>query len=359
MTTEDNPTASAPAEKPSFEFLTSRQFTAWMHEQKLSLVFTTYQVGKLFFLGLQSNGRLEIFNRTFNRSMGLHATPDTIYLSTLYQLWRFENSLAPGKIHQGYDRVYVPQVAWTTGDIDIHDIGVDSDGRPVFVNTLFGCLATVSETHSFEPLWKPPFVSKLAAEDRCHLNGVAFVDGAARYVTSVSRSDVADGWRDARLDGGVVTDVASNEVIVDGLSMPHSPRWYRNRLWLLDSGNGYFGWVDLEAGRFERVAFCAGYARGLTFVGDYAVVGVSKLRENKTFSGLRLDLALTEKHAEPRCGLLIVDLRSGDVVHWLRVTGVVEELYDVSVLPGVRRPMAVGLKTDEIRRVLSVAPGPA
>ena len=357
MTADAAPPSGTPADKPSFEFLTSRQFTAWMQEQKLSLIFTTYQVGKLFFLGLQPNGRLEIFNRTFNRSMGLHATPDTLYLSTLYQLWRFENSLPAGETHQGYDRVYVPQVAWTTGDIDIHDIGVDGTGRPVFVNTLFGCLATVSDTHSFEPLWKPPFLSKLAAEDRCHLNGVAFVDGAARYVTSVSRSDVADGWRDARLDGGVVTDVEQDEVVVDGLSMPHSPRWYRDRLWVLDSGNGYFGWVDLEAGRFERVTFCAGYARGLAFAGDYAVVGVSKPRENKTFSGLRLDLALSEKHAEPRCSLLIVDLRSGDIVHWLRITGVVEELYDVCVLPGVRKPMAVGLKTDEIRRVLSVAPG--
>ncbi len=345
--------------KPEFEFLTSRQFTAWMHEQHLSLVLTTYQVGKLFFLGTQPNGRLEIFNRTFNRSMGLHATPDTLYMSTLYQLWRFENSLPAGQVHEGYDRVYVPQVAWTTGDIDIHDIGVDGSGRPVFVNTLFGCLATVSESHSFEPLWRPPFLSKLAAEDRCHLNGLAFVEGSARYVTSVSQSDVADGWRDARLDGGAVTDVMKNEVVLEGLSMPHSPRWYRDRLWLLDSGNGWLGYVDLDAGRFEKVSFCPGYARGLVFFGDYAIIGLSKPRENKTFSGLRLDLELTGRHAEPRCGLLIVDLRTGDAVHWLRITGMIGELYDVAVLPGVRRPMAIGLKTDEIRRVLSIAPGAA
>lgn len=341
---------------PEFEFLTSRQFTAWMQEQKVSLVFTTYQVGKLFFLGMQPNGRLEIFNRTFNRSMGLHATPGTLYMSTLYQLWRFDNSLQAGEEHRGYDRVYVPQVAWTTGDIDIHDIGINHAGRPVFVNTLFGCLATVSESHSFEPLWRPPFLSKLAAEDRCHLNGVAFVDGTARYVTSISQSDVADGWRDDRLNGGAVTDVVGNEVVLQGLSMPHSPRCYRDRLWLLDSGNGYFGYADLEGERFEKVTFCPGYARGLAFCGDYAIIGLSKARENKTFSGLRLDIELTAKHAEPRCGLLIVDLRTGDAVHWLRITGLIGELYDVGALQGVRRPMAVGLKTDEIRRVISIAP---
>lgn len=47
-------------------------------------------------------------------------------------------------------------------------------------------------------------------------------------------------------------------------------------------------------------------------------------------------------------------MRSGDVVHWLRIEGMVQELYDVVPLPGVRRPMALGFKTDEIRRVLSI-----
>jgi hypothetical protein len=41
-------------------------------------------------------------------------------------------------------------------------------------------------------------------------------------------------------------------------------------------------------------------------------------------------------------------LRSGDAVHWLRVEGMVHELYDLAVLPGVRQPMVLGLKTDEI-----------
>jgi uncharacterized protein (TIGR03032 family) len=116
---------------------------------------------------------LSIFNRTFERCMGLWASSERLYMSSLYQLWRFENAFAPGQEHNGYDRLYVPQLAWTTGDLDIHDIAVDGAGRPVFVNTLFSCLASVSESHSFMPLWQPPFISKLAAEDRCHLNGLA------------------------------------------------------------------------------------------------------------------------------------------------------------------------------------------
>jgi uncharacterized protein (TIGR03032 family) len=345
-----------PAAKPELEIMGSRQFNSWLAEQKISLAFTTYQTGKLFLIGLQPDGRLSVFERTFNRCMGLHATDQTLYMTSLYQLWRFENSLEPEQAHEGYDRLYVPQMAWTTGDLDIHDVAPGADGRPIFVNTLFGCLATVSETHSFVPLWKPPFLSKLAAEDRCHLNGLAMEGGKPRYVTSVSQTDVNDGWRDHRRDGGTVTDVAANAVVMGGLSMPHSPRLYRDKLWLLDSGTGNFGYVDLRRGQFEPVVFCPGYMRGLSFVGDYAVVGLSLNRENKTFEGLALDDNLRKRKAEPRAGLQVVDLRTGDVVHWLRIEGIVRELYDVVVLPGVRRPMALGFKTDEIRRVISIGP---
>jgi len=84
------------------------------------------------------------------------------------------------------------------------------------------------------------------------------------------------------------------------------------------------------------------------------LVGLSKPRHNKTFSGLPLDSNLKSRNAEARCGIQIIDLRNGDIVHWLRMEGIVEELYDVVALPDIRRPMALGFKTDEIRRVLSI-----
>lgn len=368
---------STPSPTPSLEISSSRQFTSWLADQNSSFAFTTYQAGKVFFIGLQPTGQLSVFERNFERCMGLWANGSRFYMSSLYQLWRFENALEPGQTHNGYDCLYVPQVGYITGDLDVHDVVVEAPpqsllvtseskeepsvtkgdidgGRVVFVNTLFNCLATVSEQHSFIPLWRPPFISRLAAEDRCHLNGLAIRDGQARYVTAVSQSDVVDGWRDRRQDGGCVIDVTSNEIILTGLSMPHSPRWYQGKLWLLNSGLGFFGYIDLERGVFEPVAFCPGYLRGCAFLGDFAIVGLSKARGNKTFSGLALDENLRTRDAEARCGLLVIDLRTGDIVHWLRIEGVVEELYDVAVLPGVHRPMAVGFKTDEIRRVITI-----
>jgi len=333
---------------PSFQLHTSRHFPAWLAEQGISLAFSTYQTGKLFLLGLKPSGELSVFERTFNRCMGLWSDGQTLWMSSAFQLWRFENALAPGAWEGGFDRLYVPRIGYTTGDIDVHDVAVDGEGRVVFVNTLFSCLATTSGTASFRPLWRPPFVSRLAAEDRCHLNGLALEDGRPRYVTASSTSDVADGWRERRRDGGLLADVTTGEKLLTGLSMPHSPRLHAERLWLLDSGNGFLGFLDRARGAFEPVAFCPGYARGLAFAGDHAVVSLSKPRE-ATFSGLALSENLSARGAEARCGLIVVDLRTGDAVHWLRLEGIVEELYDVVVLPKVVRPTALGFKTEEIR----------
>jgi uncharacterized protein (TIGR03032 family) len=357
VTDENQAAPAAPAQSPTPQLAlhASRQFVSWLEAQKVSLAFTTYQAGKLFLIGTGPDGRMSIFERSFERCMGLAGSDQTLWMSSIYQLWRFENVIPPGEAHDGYDRLYVPQMSFVTGDIDVHDIALDDAGEPIFVNTLFSCLARPSTTHSFAPVWQPPFITRLAAEDRCHLNGLALRDGKPAYVTLVGKSDVADGWREHRRGGGMVLDVATGEPVLTGLSMPHSPRWHDGKLWLLNSGAGEFGFADLAAGTFEPVAFCPGYARGLTIVGHFAVIGLSRPRpKTPTFEGLALGERLKEKGAEARCGLHVVDLRTGDATAWLRIEGVVEELYDVIVLPGVRRPQALGFKTDEIKRVIRI-----
>jgi len=351
----EQPTSpAAPAGEPWIEVTTSCHFAAWLAEQQISLAFTTYQTSKLFLLGRYPDGRLTVVERTIDRCMGLWGDAQTLWVSSRYQLWRFENMLRPQEMHQGCDRLYVPKIGHTTGDLDIHDIAVDAPGRVVFVATLFGCLATLSERYSFTPLWGPPFLSKLAAEDRCHLNGLALEEGRVKYVTVVSTSDVADGWRDRRRDGGCVLQVPDGAVVARDLSMPHSPRVHRGTLWVLDSGTGRFGSIDRTSGTFAPLAFCPGYARGLAFSGDYAIVGLSRPRHDKTFGGLALDDELARRSAEARCGLVVIDLRTGDTAHWVRLEGMVSELYDVAVLSGVTRPGLLGFKSDEIQRTLAV-----
>lgn len=352
------PEAAAPPlpEQPWLEISCSRYFVGWLAEQCVSLACTTYQTGKLLLLGHRPGAdRPSVFERNFTRCMGLWAGEQTLWLSTQCQLWRLENILRPGELYQEHDRLYVPKTGQTTGDLDIHDVAVEDDGRIVFVATGFGCLGTIHERYSFTPLWRPPFLSRLAAEDRCHLNGLALEDGRCRYVTATSMSNVADGWRDRRRDGGVVMEVPSGEIVIRGLSMPHSPRVYRGQLWVHNSGTGYFGRIDRATEKFEPVTFCPGYLRGLAFAGDYAVVGLSQARDQKTFGGLALDEELARHGSDARCGLQVIDLRTGEIAHWVRFEGMVTELYDVCVLPGVRRPMAFGFRTDEISRI--IAPG--
>jgi uncharacterized protein (TIGR03032 family) len=342
---------------PWLKVTASPHLTTWMAEQRLSLACTSHQVGKLFLIGRKTDGELAVFERSFNGCRGLWGDGQTLWMNSLYQLWRLENILRPGEMHQDYDRLYIPKVCYTTGDLAIHDIIVEPNGRVVFVATGFNCLATVHERQSFTPLWRPAFVSKFAAEDRCHLNGLGLVAGKREpsvpmyYATAANTTDVLDSWRDHRRDGGVVLEVPTSRIAASGLSMPKSPRWHQGELWLLNSGTAFLGKVDLKKGRFEPVTFCSSYTRGLAFAGDYAVVSLSRPPRDTTLNSVALDEVLAARRLEARCGLQVIDVRTGSVVHWLRLQGMVSELNDVVVLPEVVRPMALGFVTDEIQRI--------
>lgn len=332
-------------------------FADWLAEQRVALAFTTHRAGGVLVVGLTPEGRPSLSTRTFDRAAGLCAHGRQLYLATLFQIWRFDDALGPGRAWRGHDRLYVPQLAWTTGDLFAHELAVDGRGRVVFVNTLFSCLALPAEGHSFAPLWRPPWVSATEAEDRCHLNGLAMVDGRPGFVTAVARTDAAGAWRERRRDGGVVAAVPGGEVVLAGLSMPHSPRWHRGDLWLLESGRGRLGRLDPKRGALEPVAFCPGFARGMAMHGDYAVIGLSKPRSRRAYGGLELDDVIAARGVEPRCGLLVVDLRTGRLAHRLWVEGGgVEEVYDVAVLPGARRPAVLAPKEGEAS--VAVVPGP-
>lgn len=338
---------------PPVKYSVSGGFVALLHQMNVSLALTSYQSGKFYLLGRNPKGGLMINERLFQKAMGICVDGNQLVLATLFQIQRFENILEAGSVvNNTFDACYVPRMTHTTGVLDAHDVGVMKNGDIVFVNTLYNCLATVSPRHSFVPVWKPPFVSALVKEDRCHLNGMAMEDGAPRYVTAVSRSDTIDGWRDRRADGGVVIDVRSNEIVCSGLSMPHSPRLADGKLWVLNSGHGEIGYVDLAARAFVPVAFCPGFVRGLAIRGHYAFVGLSKPRYQR-FTGLALDDRLRERDSEPWCGVQVIDLSTGTCVEWLRIDGAVSEVYDTAIVPDVVCPMSLGFASDEIKTLVT------
>ncbi|TCQ11182.1 uncharacterized protein (TIGR03032 family) [Sphingomonas sp. PP-CC-3A-396] len=347
------PVPGGPAKQPNTNLTVSRGFADWLRTNKLGFAFTSYQTGQLFLVGVTPAGTVSFNQQYFTRAMGLCYQPGRLYLGALHQIWRLENMLRPGEIGNGqFDMVLVPRNAQTTGDVDVHEVGTTSDGRVIFVNTKYSCLATLDLNHSFRPVWKPKFISKLAPEDRCHLNGMAMADGKPRYVTAVSRSDIVTGWRERRDQGGVLIEVATDRVVTDQLSMPHSPRVYGDVVLALDSGRGQIIRIDPQSGARTDIAFCPGFLRGMSIHNGHALVTVSKPR-NGTFAGLALDAALKDRDAEPWCGVLVVNLATGDIVEWVKLEGFITELFDVVAMPRIVCPMSIGPDTVEIRSTIT------
>lgn len=345
--------SAEPAEKPARPSLyPSPGLGAWLRAMQGSLCFTTYQSARLFLLHADANNQVSVLERIVGNAMGLAVDQQGFWLANKRQLWRFVNIGPKSAGETDFDAAYMPRKAYFVGPCDVHDILSNVSYRGVhyellFVNSQYSCIAAVDDFHRFRAIWQPDFISTIAAGDRCHLNGMCARDGELAYATLCARSDTPGGWRAEKNGGGSVVDLASGATVCSGLSMPHSPRWHEGRLWLLNSGAGEFGYVELVTRTFVPIARCPGFARGLAFVGGYALIGLSKLRESVWSSGLPLPADLKERHIREMCGVVVIDLSNGQTVHWLKIEGEVNELYDVAFLNGVMHPFTPGFVEPE------------
>lgn len=330
----DDPSLDPPS--PVVQCTATQGFTDWMAARQVSLLVSTYQAGKLMAIGWK-DGRISLNSRNFDHAMGLDLRGDVLAVATAAQIQWYGNApLLAADCPLGqpgtYDALYLQRASHHTGPLFVHDLAFDADGELWFVNTRFSCLATTSPSYSFVPRWQPSFIGELTPEDKCHLNGLAMHEGKPRTVTALGVSDEARGWRENKANGGVVIDVPSGEVVLAGLAMPHSPRWHNGHLWVLNSGAGELLRVNPD-GQREVVCFLPGYLRGLAFAGDFALVGLCKIREKRVFGGLPIE----KRTAKRKCGIAIVHLASGTMVGMFEFTGGVEEIYDIRVVEGVRQ----------------------
>lgn len=329
----------------------------WFARHRASIALTSYQAGQLFLVGRFPDGRISLYRRDFGRAMGLWSEPGRLVLASAVKIWRLENVLGPGeRANHQFDALFVPRAAHITGDVDIHEVAMAAGGGLVFVATRYSCLATLSDTHSFRPIWKPPFVSRLMGDDRCHLNGMALENGVARYVTACGRSDEVEGWRARRGDGGLLIRMEDGAAIAEGLSMPHSPRVHEGAIHLLDSGRGYLVRIDAATGRREDIAFCPGFLRGLAIHEGYALATLSMPR-SISFEGLPLQDELDRRNETPRCGLAIIHLATGRIEEWIWFDTHIRELFDVAVIPGIACPMAASMRDPELASLITVEHG--
>jgi uncharacterized protein (TIGR03032 family) len=288
--------------------------------------------------------------------MGLAVDARRLAIGTRKEVWLLRNApdiasrIEPAGTH---DACYLPRSSHVTGDIGIHEIAYVGDELWI-VSTRFSCLCTLSPDYSFIPRWRPPFVTALAAEDRCHLNGLTLVDGQPGYVTALGTTDTAGGWRADKPHGGCIVDVGSGEFVTRGLSMPHSPRWHEGRLWVLESGMGGLALVDRANGQRETICRLPGFTRGTALAGPYAFIGLSKIRATSAMDGV----PLAERRDELKCGVAVVDLRSGAAVAMLEFQTAVEEIFDVQLLPDIRFPELIGFQQETILHTFVVPPEP-
>ena len=328
--------APSPAPESSpFRSVHTGSFVQRLLTLRSSLLVSTYQTGKLI-CARARDGELNTHFRNFEKPMGIAVADGRFALGTRTEVWDLRDmpEAAPKIEPPGtHDACFLPRNRHVTGDIAVHELA-HAGGELWIVATGFSCLATLDGDHSFVPRWKPPFVSQVAPGDRCHLNGLAVVAGRPRYVTALGQSDEPGGWRPGKATDGVIVDVTSNEIVATGLSMPHSPRWHDGRLWVLESGRGEIGVVDLDTGRVETVTELPGFTRGLAFAGRTAFVGLSQIRESSTFG----DLPLVDRLEERLCGVWAVDLQTGAIEGFLRFDDLVQEVFDVALLPGKRYP---------------------
>jgi uncharacterized protein (TIGR03032 family) len=310
------------------------------------LVASTYQASRVLVIGLDSSNQLAISHAFYPRSMGLCVDGHSLWIATANQVWRLENVLSGSLVDNAFDRRYVPIQGINTGEVFIHDLGVGNDGTLYFANTSFSCIAASAPTRNFQIVWQPSFVKNLTPEDLCHLNGFTIRDGHPYAVTVCGMSSDPKGWRQDRVGRGAIIRIHDNAVLCDGLTMPHSPRLQGQQLYVLDSGTAVLGRV--RNGKLDALRICSGFARGLDIWNRSAVVGLSKPRRIHAFDCLPLGTVLEKNKLEPRCGIQIFDLADDGVCHTLWFDSGIDEMYDVRVLPHVRRASISGVHPREI-----------
>ena len=242
------------------------------------------------------------------------------------------------------DALYMSRASITTGMINIHDIAWGDEGLWV-VNSTFSCLSTLSSDCSFIARWKPPFISKLVPEDRCHLNGMAMLNGKPKYVTTFNQLDEKDSFLTEKFDSGTLIDVDTNEILINDLIMPHSPRIYNGVVYICDSGNGRVLSYNPETKQTTEVIKLPGFTRGINFHGPLMFVGLSKVRIHED----KEPLPISKEHDTTVSGIWIINLEDNQEIAHLVFEGDIEQIYDIAVVPNSINPEILSIDDSLIR----------
>lgn len=327
-----------------FEYHHSLSFAKILHGLKSSLVLSTYQTGKVVLFSPINEERMIQLPRSFKKPLGVASYEKHLAIACLDEIILTHRSQSAAKSYPNkpnvYDALYLPRSSYYTGEVDTHDISYGKGGLWAVI-TQFSCIAQLDSRFSFSPKWKPHFISDIVPGDKCHLNGMAMEDGSPKYVTALGKSDEPGGWRDNKLDGGILMNVATQEILLEELAMPHSPRLVGDDIFYLQSAVGEVWKYHIPTQSNEKICEVPGFARGMSFYQNYLFIGLSKIREESKDFG---KMPIASKN--PVAGVAIVNLRTREVEALLEYSNSVRELYDVHILPNVQRPNILNTTAD-------------
>jgi uncharacterized protein (TIGR03032 family) len=332
------PTAAQP-----IEVTTRGHFVALLDRLGLSLALTA-RPNRIVFLGAVDR-ELTVHAPMISRPMGLAANPKRLAVASVRSIIVFANAPRLAAQHPGkpgfYDAFFVPRIMHFTGECLMHDM-VFSGNAVIGANTKYSCVCRVDGSFSFTPLWKPPFITELRPQDRCHLNGFAGQDGRLRYVTALAATDTEGGWRGQSDFSGVLIDVEENKVLRSDLCMPHSPRLVGDELYLLNAGKGEVLRVDRVSGESTLLTTLPGFAHGLCEHAGVLFVGLSQNRVTRKEN----PPPIAQQGNPLIAGVAAIESKTGQLLGTAEFSGITE-VYDVQALPGIRRAGMHSLLADD------------
>lgn len=320
-----------------------------LEKNSISLIISTYQIGKVIVLSA-SDEKIVQLPRTFNGVMGISCDEETISIATNNEVFVCRNSKELAQTYpkspNKYDAIYIPQGKYFTGELAIHDIAYTKEGL-IGINTKFSCLVKIDDKFNFTPIWKPFFIESLDAIDACHLNGMAVDNGEILYVTAFAKTSIEEGWRKNKYTSGLLMDIKKNEILLDNLSMPHSPRVYENYIYLAESAKGELIRVNRDTLEKEVLCSLPGFTRGIDIKGDLLFIGLSKFREDHLYG----DAPILKKYKELKSGVVVYHITSNSIIGMVEYLNTVREIYDVKTISH-KRPNILNTNDDTYQLAL-------
>jgi len=370
--------------EPEFDFSSTAtdNFAKILKALNISLAVTSYQSARLI-LVLSDGETIDTNLKAFPRPMGIYADENHITLGTFNQVLEFKRaddileSIKNGSLDntgnfstkvlekdkekmqelkeqrdeeiaevRKADALYLPRASLTTGMINIHDIAWGDEGLWV-VNSTFSCPSTLSPDNSFVARWKPKFISKLVPEDRCHLNGMAMLNGKPKYVTTFNMEDSRDSWSEGRIDYGTLIDIDTDEILIEGMIMPHSPKVYKGEVYVCESGLGVVWRYNPITKEKAQVVKLQGFTRGLYFYGGVMFVGLSQVRASE----IKTPSPISTMYDETYAGVWMINLEDNTEIGHIKFDGDVDQIYDIAIIPDSTMPELLNVNSSLTRHI--------